>query len=208
MRLYDRLILPRLVNAACGVAAVARERGRIVPEASGRVLEVGFGSGLNLPFYDPREVRHVWALEPSREIWELARGRVESAPFPVEWVEARAEEIPLEDHGVDTVLVTFALCTIPDAPRAVEELGRVLRPGGRLLFCEHGAAPDDRVLRWQDRLDPLWGRLAGGCHLNRRPTDLLRGGGFQVTELWTGYIPGWKVDSFIYRGTAVPARAA
>jgi ubiquinone/menaquinone biosynthesis C-methylase UbiE len=205
MKLYDRYILPRLVNLACGVEPCMQQRAQVVPAASGRVLEVGFGSGLNLGSYDPARVEHVWALEPSREMWDLARERVLAAPFPVAFVQAPAEAIPLDADSADTVVVTYALCTIPDVPRALKEIRRVLRPGGRLLFCEHGASPDENVRRWQNRLDPLWTRLAGGCHLNRRAPDLLAAAGFEVTDLSAGYSPGWKVDSFHFWGAAVPA---
>ena len=135
---------------------------------------------------------------------DLAEGAVANAPFPVSLVEAPAEETPLDDASVDTVVVTYTLCTIPDVARALSQVRRVLRSGGRVLFCEHGAAPDDDVRRWQDRLDPLWTRIAGGCHLNRRAPDLLARAGFDVRSLATGYTPGWKVDSFHYWGEAVP----
>lgn len=205
MKLYDRFILPKLVHAACGVRPVMEQRARVVPKASGRVLELGFGSGLNLSYYDGNRVDHVWALEPSKEMWALAQDRLESVPFSVEHVQAPAEEIPLGDGSVDTVLVTFTLCTIPDVPRAMGQVRRVLKEGGRVLFCEHGASPDEEVLRWQHRVDPLWTRLAGGCHLNRRIPELLKGSGFDITALSAEYIPGWKLDSFIYWGEAVPA---
>lgn len=208
MTLYERFILPRLVHAACGVEALSQERARVVPGAAGRVLELGFGSGLNLPFYDAATVDHVWALEPSPQMWRLAREHVAAAPFSVEHVHARAEEIPLDDESVDTVLVTYSLCTIPDVPRALEEVRRVLRKGGRVVFSEHGASTDEDVLRWQNRIDPIWTRLAGGCHLNRRIPDLLKDGGFDIRGLSAGYVDGWKIDSFLYRGEAVPAPRA
>lgn len=182
-----------------------QQRAEVVPYATGRVLELGFGSGLNLPYYDPDEVEHVWALDPSPEMWALARERVDAAPFPVDYLQAPAEAIPLNDDSADTVLVTFSLCTIPDVARAMNEVRRVLKQGGRLLFCEHGAAPDEHVLRWQGRLNPLWSTLAGGCQLNRPIPDLLRQSHFEMTDLSADYIPGWKIDSFIYRGAAVPA---
>lgn len=206
MKLYERFVLPKLVHTSCGMESVMQQRAKVVPAASGRVLEIGFGSGLNLPFYDRAKVEHVWALDPSRQMWDLAREHVERAPFAVEFVQAPAEEVPLEDGSVDTVLVTFTLCTIPDVARALEQVGRVLKKEGQVLFCEHGAAPDRDVLRWQNRLDPLWTRLAGGCHLNRRAPVLLEGNGFEITDLSTGYISGWKLDSFLYWGKAVPAR--
>jgi ubiquinone/menaquinone biosynthesis C-methylase UbiE len=208
MKLYERFILPKLVHASCGTDAVMQQRSQVVPEAAGRVLEIGFGSGLNLSLYDPRKVERLWALEPSPEMWAIARERVEQAPFPVEHLHARAEDLSLEDASIDTVLTTFTLCTIADVPAALEQIRRVLKPGGRMLFCEHGASPDAHVLKWQNRLDPVWTRLAGGCHLNRRTRDLLEQNGFTITSFSAAYIPGWKVDSFIYYGTAEPVRTA
>ncbi len=207
-KLYERYALPKLVHLACGVEPVMQQRAKVVPAAAGRVLEIGFGTGRNLSLYDPARVAHVWALEPSAAMWALGREAAARAPFSVELVQAPAEAIPLADGSVDTVLITYTLCTIPDVARAMEQVRRVLRRDGRVLFCEHGASPDPDVLRWQNRLDPLWTRLAGGCHLNRRIPELLERNGFDVLDLSAGYAPGWKVDSFHYRGTAVPARAA
>jgi len=206
MTLYDRLILPRLVHFTCSRNPNMRQRAKVVPAASGTVLEIGFGSGLNLPFYDRATVRQLWALEPAEEMWALARARVASAPFPVDFLEASAEDVPLPDHTVDTVVVTYTLCTIPDVRRALEEAARVLVPNGRLLFCEHGLAPDESTSRWQNRLNPVWKRLGGGCNLNRAIPALLRGGGFEVLELSAMYIPGWRPASFNYWGTAIPEK--
>ncbi|MGD8288120.1 MAG: class I SAM-dependent methyltransferase [Gemmatimonadota bacterium] len=207
MGLYSRFVLPRLVHLACGTKPAMRQRYKIVPEARGRVLEIGLGSGLNLPIYDPDRVEHVFGLEPSPEMAHMAEARAVEAPFDVEPLEADAEEIPLEDASVDTVLVTYTLCTIPDAEAAVREMARVLKPSGRLLFCEHGAAPDAAVRKWQDRLDGVWGRLAGGCHLNRDIPALITEGGFALERLDTMYIPGWRPVSFNYWGSAAPHRA-
>ena len=179
-----------------------RQRAKVVPFALGRVLEVGFGSGLNLPFYDKTKVPHVWALEPSREMWALAEERVHGAGIPVEFLNATAEEIPLPDRSADTVLVTFTLCTLPDVQRALREMARVLKPGGELVFCEHGLAPDENVRRWQDRLNPIWKAFGGGCNLNRPIPALLELGGFRMREMSSMYIPGWRPASFNYWGRA------
>ena len=184
-----------------------RQREKLVPLASGRVLEVGMGSGLNLPFYDARRVTKVWGLEPSPEMSKMASAAVEAVAFDVEFVSAGGEQIPLDSESFDTVLMTFTLCTIPDAERALREIARVLKRGGKLLFCEHGAAPDAGVRRWQNRIDPLWRRLAGGCHLNRDIPGLIRRGGFEITRMDTMYIPGWRPASFNYWGAAAKARA-
>ena len=205
MNLYDRFVLPRVVHFTCSRNPNMRQRAKIVPAASGKVLEIGFGSGLNLPFYDGAAVQHLWALEPSREMWALAERKVTGASFPVELLKASAEDVPLPDRTVDTVVITYTLCTLPDVPRALAQVARVLRADGRLLFCEHGLAPDARVRNWQNRLNPLWKRFGGGCHLNRDIPALLRDGRFHAVELSSMYIPGWRPASFNYWGKATPS---
>lgn len=185
-----------------------RQRQKIVPQASGAVLEIGFGSGLNVMFYDRAKVQRVWALEPSAEMWTRAEAKARSAQVPIELLPAPAERVPLPDDSVDTVLITYTLCTIADVDSALAEAKRVLREGGRFLFCEHGAAPDVHVLRWQNRLNPLWKRFGGGCNLNRRIPELIEGAGFRIENLSTMYIPGWKPASFNYWGSAVPVPAS
>lgn len=180
MNFYERRILPRLVDLACGSASLARARARVVPRARGRVLEVGFGSGLNLRFYDPARVERVLALEPGDGIRALALRRTSASPVPVEFIAAPGESIPLGGASVDSIVVTFTLCTIPDAARAAREMRRVLRRGGELLFAEHGAARSVRAQRWQQRIEPAWTPMAGGCHLTRNPPRLLRDAGFEV----------------------------
>jgi len=207
MGLYGKYVLPRVVHLACSARPKMRQREKLVPLASGRVLEVGMGSGLNLSFYDARRVTKVWGLEPSPEMSKMASAAVEAVAFDVEFVSAGGEQIPLDSESFDTVLMTFTLCTIPDAERALREIARVLKQGGQLLFCEHGAAPDAGIRRWQNRIDPLWRRLAGGCHLNRDIPGLIRRGGFEITRMDTMYIPGWRPASFNYWGAAAKARA-
>ncbi len=202
---YQRHVLPHLMHLSCGSKTVRRQREQVVPLASGRVLEVGVGSGLNMPHYDPARVRMLFALEPSEGMREKARRRVARAPFEVRWLDAPGEQIPLEDASVDTVLTTFTLCTIPDWHAALVQMRRVLRPGGRLLFCEHGESPHERVRRWQHRIDPLWTRLAGGCHVNRPIDAGLAAAGFHIESLRTAYLPGPRVLSYVFRGSAVPA---
>ena len=180
-----------------------RQRAKVAPLAQGSVLEVGFGSGLNLPFYNVANVHHIWALDPSAEMWELAQEKIRTVNIPVDFLKASAEEIPLPDQSADTVLITYTLCSLPDVQRALSEMARVLKPGGNLVFCEHGAAPDDKVRRWQDRLNPIWRAFGGGCNLNRPIPLLLEGGGFRVYELSSMYIPGWRPASFNFWGRAV-----
>ena len=202
MGLYTRFLLPKIVDFTCRTKPCMRQREKVVPSALGCVLEVGFGSGLNLPFYDKAKVRRVWALDPSGELWGMAEERVRGAGFPVEFLKAAAEEIPLPDRSADTVLVTFTLCTVPDVSRALREMARVLKPGGELVFSEHGLAPDEDVRRWQNRLNPIWSAFGGGCNLNRPIPSLLEEGGFRMRELSSMYIPGWRPASFNYWGRA------
>ena len=206
MGFYEGRILPVLLDLACSQKPIAAQRQKVVPHAEGRVLEIGMGSGLNLPFYDASRVERVWGLEPSEGMRRRAARRVSESPVPVEWLDLPGEQIPLEDGSVDCVLLTYTLCTIPDYTTALAGMRRVLRPGGKLLFCEHGAAPDPRIRAWQDRINPLWGRLLGGCHVNRDVPALLRGGGFEIEQLEQMYLPNTpKVAGYQYWGLAVPA---
>lgn len=204
MGFYDRHVLPHVINLACGVKPIRYQRQKVVPQAEGRVLEVGIGSGLNLPFYDPSKVEKLWGLEPAEEIRRMAEKKAAGAGFPVEFIGLPGEAIPLDAGSVDTVVTTYTLCTIPDAVAALREMHRVLRPGGRLLFSEHGRAPDAAVRRWQARLNPLWTRIAGGCRLDRDIPELLRAGGFAVDRLETMYVPGPRPLTFTYWGAASP----
>ena len=206
MNIYEKYLLPRLIDLAMRSKADTAERAKLVPCASGVVLEVGIGSGLNLPFYGPR-VERLYGLDPSIELWKLAQRRLARAPFPVEVLRASAERIPIEDMAVDTVVMTWTLCSIPVARQALQEMKRVLKPGGRLLFVEHGLASDRAVAAWQDRLNPLWRKVAGGCNLNRRIEDLIVGAGFRLTEIERGYGGGPKPMAYLYRGVARPADA-
>jgi ubiquinone/menaquinone biosynthesis C-methylase UbiE len=202
MNIYDKYLMPRVVNLACGLKPTMKQREKVVPLAEGRVLEIGVGSGLNLPFYDAGKVQHVWGLDPSKEMWELAQKTLRNFDIDMEFLETPAEAIPLDDDSVDTLMMTYTMCTIPEVLPALEEMRRVLKPGGRLLFCEHGVAPDESVRKWQNRLNPLWGKIGGGCNLNRAIPDLLQQGGFKIREMETMYIPGWRPASFNYWGSA------
>lgn len=204
MGLYSRYILPKVIHLACGSKPNMRQREKVVPHARGRVLEVGIGSGLNLQYYDAAKVARIWGLDPAPEMIRMAQQAARALPFEVEFIGLPGDEIPLEDSSVDTVVVTYTLCTIPDPATALRQMSRVLRPGGELIFCEHGAAPDVRVRRWQDRLNPVWKSLGGGCNLNRSIPALLEAGGFRINSLDTMYLPGWRPASFNYWGTAVP----
>jgi len=186
---YERYLLPRLIHCVCGSPIIDHQRRLVVPGARGRVLEIGFGSGLNLPHYDRSRVEWIWALEPSPQMRDLAAPRVAASGLDVRMLDLPGEVLPLPDHSVDTVVVTFTLCTIPDAAAALGQMRRVLRPDGKLLFCEHGAAPDAGVRRWQDRLNGVWGKFAGGCHLNREIAPLIQSAGFRLDDVRSGYLP-------------------
>ena len=201
MSFYQRHVLPRLLHLAMRQDALLPFRRRVIGAAEGKVLEVGIGSGLNLPLYGPA-VRSVIGLEPSPELLRMARARAVAAAVPVELLEASAETLPLDDASVDTVVTTWTLCTIPDAGRALAEMRRVLRPGGALLFVEHGRAPEPGVARWQDRLDPMWTRAAGGCHLNRKIDELISGSGFRMDDLANTRLPGPRTHTYLYEGRA------
>jgi ubiquinone/menaquinone biosynthesis C-methylase UbiE len=205
MGLYSKYLLPKVVHLACSTKPSMRQREKVVPLAKGRVLEIGVGSGLNFPYYDANNVATLWALDPSPEMTKLAKRAARSVRFEVEFIGLPSEEIPLENDSVDTILITYTLCTIPETQVALRQMARVLRPGGDLIFCEHGAAPDVSVRRWQDRVNPIWRRLGGGCHLNRAIPDLIEQGGFRIKGMNTMYIPGWRPASFNYWGTATHA---
>ncbi len=202
MGFYDRKILPFLIDKACGIGPVQAQRAKVVPQARGEVLEIGIGSGLNLPFYDSRAVSKVWGLEPSAEMRAKAARVAAKTAVPVSFLDLPGEEIPLDDGTVDTVLVTYTLCTIPDVLAALGQMRRVLRPDGQLIFCEHGQAPDPSVRRWQDRINPIWGKFAGGCHVNRPIDALIKTAGFEIDALDTGYIAGPRFAAYNYWGTA------
>ena len=203
MSFYEERILPHVIKLACGNKTIRARRRLVVPEARGRVLEIGMGPALNLPFYDPAKVEMVWGLEPSHGMRRIARKQLATAPFEVRWLDLPGEEIPLEDASVDTVLLTFTLCTIPDWRRALEQMRRVLKPGGTLLFCEHGASPDPSVRRCQDRVNPLWRKVAGGCNLNREIPGLIEQAGFRIRTLQAEYMPHTpRIAGYNYWGSA------
>ncbi len=203
MSWYDDHVVPHLINVSCATGPVRKQREKIVPQAFGDVLEIGFGSGLNLPHYEHRNIRKLWGLEPSERIRRLAAGRIADSPIDIELIDLPGEQIPLENSSIDTVLVTYTLCTIPDIHAALDGMRRVLKPGGRLLFCEHGKAPDTGVRVWQDRLNPAWRKIAGGCNMNRDIPALIEASGFSIEDDNRMYIPGLRILTYNYWGTAV-----
>lgn len=202
MGLYDRYVLPRLLDFAMRQKPITMQRQKVVPQASGRVLEIGIGSGLNLAFYDRSRVVKLWGLDPSEELRRIAQERARAAGLEVEFLGLPGEQIPLDDASVDTVVSTYTMCTIPDVARALGEVRRVLAPSGVLVFSEHGRAPDAGVARWQDRLDGVWGKIAGGCHLNRSIDGLIRDAGLRLDALDAMYVPGPRPFTYTYWGRA------
>lgn len=204
MSFYQEHIVPHLVSLAMRNRELAPYRERVLARAEGRVLEIGIGAGPNLAFY-PARVKEILALEPSAKLLRMAERAAARSAVSVKFMEASAEAIPLDRGSVDTVVMTWTLCSIPDASLALAEMRRVLKKGGQLLFVEHGLSPEASVRKWQDRLTPLWKRIAGGCHLNRATPALLENAGFRVTHLTTGYMKrGPKMMTFLYEGCASP----
>ncbi|WP_439859836.1 class I SAM-dependent methyltransferase [Pseudomonas sp. MBLB4136] len=202
MQLYERYILPHLIDFACGLGEVMQTRAQIVPQAQGRVLEIGIGSGLNLAYYDAARVSAIVGVDPNAAMQKLARERAARIAIPVEMIALELGQIRAADASFDSIVCTFTLCTIADAVAALREMRRVLKPGGRLLFCEHGLAPDAGVVRWQHRLTPYWKPLAGGCHLNRDIPALLVAGGFHLGSLQARYLKGPRPMTYVYCGWA------
>jgi ubiquinone/menaquinone biosynthesis C-methylase UbiE len=189
LSIYNKYILPKFLNCACGSKPIIYQRQKIVPLASGVVLDIGIGSGLNIPFYNSNKIDKVIGIDPSHELIDLAKDQVNNSQASVELVIGNAESIPYPDNFFDTVLVTYTMCTIPDVARANKEMWRVLKDNGRLLFCEHGLAPDKKILKWQNRIDLFWGKIAGGCHLNRDIEKLIIEAGFSFDSLDKMYLP-------------------
>jgi SAM-dependent methyltransferase len=200
--LYQRYVLPRLLDAAMRLSEVQRYRAELIPRAHGAVLEIGIGSGLNLPFYGAA-VDRLDGVDPSAELLAMTRRRIGAVPFTVDLLASPAETLPLEDASFDVAVTTFTLCSVSDPAAVLREVRRVLKPGGTLLFAEHGLAPDAGVERWQHRLNPAWTRFAGGCNLDRRIDALIVHAGFALTEVTRGYAKGPKPLSYIYSGEAV-----
>lgn len=203
MNFYNKWILPHLIDIAMRNEDVARYRAALLPQARGAVLEIGAGSGLNLPFYPP-DVKRLYALDPSIELLKMAQAKSDSVAFPVAFLAGESEAIPLKDRSVDTVVMTWTLCSVRDPGRALAEMRRVLRPQGFLLFAEHGCAGDARVRHWQERLTPAWRTIAGGCHLNRQVDRLIEAAGFAIATLHTGYANRLRPLSYMYCGQAMP----
>ena len=203
---YDRVILPKLLGCACASKPIMRQRAKLVPRAEGRVLELGIGMGLNLAFYDPAKVSLVMGVDPAAALREVALAAPRDPRLAVQVHDGDAEALPFEDAGFDTVVCTYTLCSVCTPAKALAEARRVLKPGGRFLFCEHGLAPDPGVVKWQRRIEPIWKRIAGGCHLSRPVAPAIEAAGFRMLDRETMYVPGTpRFAAWNEWGAAAPA---
>lgn len=202
MGFYQKHILPACLDMACGTKPILKQREKVVPRAEGVVLEIGIGSGQNLPFYDANKVTKIIGVDPDDHIWKRSQARREACPIEVERMGLSGEDIPMDNHSVDSVVVTYSLCTIPDPVKALLEMKRIVKPGGLIHFSEHGQAPDEGVQKWQARIDPFWKKVAGGCHSGRNIPEYFRQADLTIADLDAMYIPGPKALSYNYWGTA------
>ena len=203
MGLYNKYILPKFINCACGSKQIDYQRGKLVPYAKGIVLDIGIGSGLNIPFYNKSNINHLYGLDPSPELLEIAIKVAKTHELDIEFLECGAESIPLADDSIDTIVITYTMCTIPDISLSNAEMFRVLKPNGKLLFCEHGIAPDESVAKWQKIINPVWNKIAGGCNLNRDIPRLIKSSGLKISEIEEMYLPSTpKFAGYNYWGVA------
>ncbi|MCP4672233.1 MAG: class I SAM-dependent methyltransferase [Desulfobacula sp.] len=203
MRVYDKYILPKLIHWVCSHNDITSQRKKLIPHARGKVLEIGIGSGLNLPFYKAGNIDCLWGIEPLKQLQKIAEQNASDTPFNINFIGRSGEDIPLENSSADTIVVTYTLCTILDIHKALKEMHRVLKPNGNLIFCEHGKAPAKNIAKWQNRLNPAWKRIAGGCNLNRDIPNLIKNCGFKIKHLDMMYMGNLKLISFNYQGFAV-----
>ena len=203
MGLYNKYILPKFINCACGSKPINYQRDKLVPYAKGVVLDIGIGSGLNIPFYNKSNINYLYGLDPSTELLEIAKKVAKTNKLEIEFLECGAESIPLPNNSIDTIVITYTMCTIPDISLSSAEMLRVLKPNGRLLFCEHGLAPDKRVAKWQKIINPVWNKIAGGCNLNRDIPKLIESSGLKILEIEEMYLPSTpKFAGYNYWGVA------
>lgn len=205
---YGRHVLPRVIDLVGREKSAADLRKRMIPSARGVVVELGIGSALNLPFYSATAVTQLYGVDPSAELLSMGRPKIEGSPFPIDLLRQSADHVPLGDQTVDTVVTTWVMCSIVNAASVLGEMKRVLKSEGRLMFIEHGLSPDPRVQKWQNRITPIWSRLGGGCCVNKKIDDLIRGSGFTIMELQNLYIPGPRSLKYIYQRCARPVRYA
>tara|TARA_B100001287_G_scaffold140347_1_gene118129 strand:- start:61 stop:684 length:624 start_codon:yes stop_codon:yes gene_type:complete len=200
---YENYVLPKMLDCCCSTKPISYQRKKIVPEASGTILEIGIGSGLNIPYYQKSKINKVIGLEPSEQLCKMAKKTADDNNFSIDFLVNGAEEIELPSNSVDTILLTYTLCSIPEPYIALKEIMRVMKSDGRILFCEHGIAPDEVVQKWQNRINPLWGKLFGGCNINRDIPNILKNGGFKINSLDKMYLPSTpKIVGYNYWGEA------
>lgn len=199
---FDETIFPVVLDAACSLKSFRRQRAKVVPQASGRVLEIGIGTGLNIPFYDSVRIGSVVGIDPSGPMHRLARRRGKTSAVALELFVVPAERMPFADNYFDSAVCTYTLCSVSDPSAALNEIRRVLKPGGRLLFSEHGLSPEKHVAKWQSRLQPYWEKVSGGCHLDRNIPLLLEGSGF-AARISEGYVTRPRVGGYTYWGEAI-----
>ena len=203
MSFYEKYILPRFLNCACASEPITYQRKKVVPLAEGKILEVGIGSGLNLPFYDKSKIEEIWGIDPSEELNAMAKKVAIEECINVNFITSSAEDIPFPNDYFDTVLITYTMCTIPSVLQANKEIKRVLKSSGKMIFCEHGVSPDENIKKWQKRLNSIWGKIAGGCNINRNIPMLIKDSGFKIEEMDEMYLPKTpKIAGYNYWGYA------
>ena len=205
MSFYEKYILPRFLNCAYASEPITYQRKKVVPLAEGKILEVGIGSGLNLPFYNKSKIIEIWGIDPSEELNAMAKRVATEENINVKFITSSAEDIPFPNNYFDTVLITYTMCTIPSVLKANEEMRRVLKSGGKMIFCEHGVSPDESIKKWQKRLNSIWGKIAGGCNINRDIPMLIKSSGFKIVMMDEMYLPKTpKIAGYNYWGYATP----
>ena len=205
MSFYEKYILPRFLNCACASEPITYQRKKVVPLAEGKILEVGIGSGLNLPFYNKSKIEEIWGIDPSEELNAMAKKVAIKEDINVNFITSSAEDIPFPNDYFDTVLVTYTMCTIPSVLQANKEIRRVLKHNGKMIFCEHGVSPDENIKKWQKRLNSIWGKIAGGCNINRNIPMLIKSSGFKIVEMDEMYLPKTpRIAGYNYWGYAKP----
>ena len=205
MSFYEKYILPRFLNCACASEPITYQRKKVVPLAEGKILEVGIGSGLNLPFYEKSKIEEIWGIDPSEELNVMAKKVAIEEGMNVNFITSSAEDIPFPSDYFDTVLITYTMCTIPSVLKANKEIRRVLKRSGKMIFCEHGVSPDENIKKWQKRLNSIWGKIAGGCNINRNIPVLIKSSGFKIVEMDEMYLPKTpRIAGYNYWGYAKP----
>ena len=205
MSFYEKYILPRFLNCACASEPITYQRKKVVPLAEGKILEVGIGSGLNLPFYNKSKIKEIWGIDPSEELNAMAKKVAIKEDINVNFITSSAEDIPFPNDYFDTVLITYTMCTIPSVLQANKEIRRVLKHNGKMIFCEHGVSPDENIKKWQKRLNSIWGKIAGGCNINRNIPMLIKSSGFKIVEMDEMYLPKTpRIAGYNYWGYAKP----